>query len=200
MKTSLLIKFALRGVLALVASILIWEHTAAARVYHRGLATAVEWTARVFGNSVRDVTTQGDELAIAMDSVNTHGTLYITTTDITANVCVLVALFAAVPIRGWRRWGLHLAAALILLFITHVVAVQAIVSAAVGGPGTWVEGGIADTAAWMYPLAMFLWVPYLLSVRRRTVPGSSDQFTGCGSGNFQVPSRIGLRGRYKRTV
>lgn len=156
----------------LVATQLVWEHTAVSRNYHRLVAACAE---HVYGRAlsdgaIPDIRAEADEFLVSVGGVK-HETLHVGALDITGNLCVLLALIMASPVKP--RSSVYLRAALTalgILFVLHVAGLYVIVKTALawhaGLNDSHTEGVIADLGPWMYPLAVLLWMPYLLAIRQ----------------------------------
>jgi len=176
------IRRAVIGLAVLVASQLVWEHTAVSNCYHRAIAACAQraYGRALSGGAAPRVAVAGEEFLVSVGGAKRE-TLHVGALDITGNLCVLLALIVASPVKPRLSVYLRAAlAALILLFVLHVGGLYVIVKTALawhaGLTDTHSESLIAALGPWMYPMVVLLWAPYLLGTRR---PLRSQYYVNC---------------------
>jgi len=171
MGSKLVRRFAI-GLAALVVTQVIWEHTPVSDWYHGAVAACAQsiYGRAIAGGAIPDIHLQEDEFVVSVGGAKRE-TLHVGALDITGNLCVLLALIVASPVKPRLSVYLRAAlAALILLFVLHVGGLYVIVKTALawhaGLTENHSESLIAALGPWMYPMVVLLWAPYLLATRR----------------------------------
>jgi hypothetical protein len=179
-----LVKIVPSFVVVLVA----WRALGVSALYHRLVAAAFDLLHPVFDPTgfVRGASVEGKHFLIDLTISGKGERLQIMGDDLTSNAVLLVALFLASPIKSnVKPFMVHLACAMVVLFVLHVGAVAATVQYAVAttpalsGPG----GELGFASRWFahylhfyeligtYLFVLVLWIPYvagyLIGVRRR---------------------------------
>jgi len=150
-------KFMVRAAVLLVLMGTVWERSPVSDYYHRALAACDHaiW-------SGRDVQLVGDDFVTRVWLNNKSQMLHLEATDLTMNICVLVAVYLA-SFRPRRVFVWCLCTALLVLFAVHVAALEVTIRAVLAwreSPGTMTV--IERLGPWMYPMASLLWVPYIV--------------------------------------
>jgi hypothetical protein len=173
MDSRIVIKRITIAFVALVISQIAWAHAPASAWYHQLIAECAQraYGHALSGGSNPDVRVTGQEFAIRVGSAP-NDILYVAGSDVTGNLCVLVALFIASPVRlRYRSYLRSIVVAFAILFLVHVAGLYVIVKTALAwhtaSGVTRMEGLVADLGPWMYPLGVLLWIPYLLSCCQR---------------------------------
>ena len=174
-------KLLAKATVCLVIALIGWERTPLSRIYHAGVAT---FARALYGSGdqagfIDGIRASDDEFMVRVLVGDKRETLYIAAGDMTGNLCVLLALYLASPIRPLARIYLSsFSAAVVALFGVHVIALYVLSRTAVAGRTAVENVGLAslvsDMGAWMYPLAVLLWAPYLLTYYRTTKRSQKD--------------------------
>lgn len=168
-------KLLAKAIVFLVIALVSWERTPLSRIYHAGVAACAQ---ALYGSGdqarlIDGIRASDDEFMARVLVSDKRETLHIAAGDMTGNLCVLLALYLASPIRPLvRTYFLSLNAALVALFGVHVIALYVLIRTAVAGRTAAENVGpanlVADMGPWMYPLAVLLWAPYLLTYYQAT--------------------------------
>jgi hypothetical protein len=166
-----IIRFFVKAVLLLPATLLLWGSTPVARHYHIALANCARHTyAGPHSDGViRDVRVIDGDFVVRVIANGARKTLVVTAADVTDNACVLIALYLASPFFSLASLMAYLVAAIVALFGVHVASLYIIVRVAIA----WRENSTTSSAGlvesigpWLYPLALLLWAPYLVAYLR----------------------------------